>query len=39
LLLVVNWLNVDATSSLDAGGCVSAGLTNLPAVNTVALAE
>jgi hypothetical protein len=39
LLLVVNTLDVDATSALDAGGCGQAGLTVLPAVHTVALAE
>ena len=39
LLLVVNTLNVDANSSLDTAGCASAGLSNLPTVSTVALAE
>jgi len=39
LLLVVNTLNVSATSSLDSAGCASAGLANLPTVSTVALAE
>ena len=39
LLLVVNTLDVDATSALDAGGCGQAGLTVLAAVHTVALAE
>jgi len=39
LLLVVSSLNVDASSNLDIGGCASAGLTNLPTVYTVALAE
>ena len=39
LLLVVNTLNVNATSSLDSAGCASAGLANLPTVSTVALAE
>jgi len=39
LLLVVNWLNVDANSSLDSSGCAGAGLATLPTVSTVALAE
>jgi hypothetical protein len=39
LLLVVNTLNVNATSSLDSAGCASAGLANLPTVSTVALGE
>lgn len=39
LLLVVNWLNIDANSSLDTGGCANAGLANIPTVSTVALAE
>ena len=39
LLLVVGTLNVDATSSLDAGGCTKAGLTNLPVIYKIALAE
>ena len=39
LLLVVNWLKVDANSSLDSSGCASAGLATLPTVSTVALAE
>jgi hypothetical protein len=39
LLLVVGSLNVDANSSLDAGGCASAGLADLPVIYTVALAE
>jgi hypothetical protein len=39
LLLVVGSLNVDASSSLDIGGCASAGLPNLPTIYTVALAE
>jgi hypothetical protein len=39
LLLVVNWVNVDANTSLDTGGCASIGLTKVPTVSTVALAE
>lgn len=39
LLLVVGTLNIDATSRLEAGGCASAGLRNLPAIVTVAIAE
>jgi hypothetical protein len=39
LLLVINWLNIDQNSSLDSTGCAMAGLANLPAVSTVALAE
>jgi Flp pilus assembly protein TadG len=39
LVLVVNSLNVNDTSSLDTGGCANAGLVGLPAVDTVALAE
>jgi len=39
LLLVVNWLNINANSSLDAGGCANAGLAILPTVSTVAVAE
>jgi hypothetical protein len=39
LVLIVNALMVDQTSSLETGGCASAGLTNLPTVSTVALAE
>jgi hypothetical protein len=39
LVLVVNSVTVNASSSLDAGGCASVGLVNLPAINTVALAE
>ena len=39
LLLVVNTLNVNATSSLDSAGCTSAGLAHLPTVSTVALGE
>ena len=39
LVLVVDSVNVNSTSSLDAGGCASAGLISLPTVNNVALAE
>ncbi len=39
LLLVVKTLTVSGTSSLDTGGCASAGLADLPSVYTVALAE
>jgi hypothetical protein len=39
LLLVVNALTVVGASSLETSGCASVGLTNLPKVYTVALAE
>jgi Putative Flp pilus-assembly TadE/G-like len=39
LLLVVKTLTVGGPSSLETIGCTRAGLTNLPAVSTVALAE
>lgn len=39
LVLVVNSVDIDATSSLDTGGCSSAGLVTLPAISTAALAE
>ena len=39
LLLVVSTVAVNGTSSLETSGCASAGLTQLPTVNTVALAE
>ena len=39
LLLVVGRLNIDANSSLESSGCENAGLTDLPIVRTVALAE
>jgi Flp pilus assembly protein TadG len=39
LLLVVGALNADAPSNLDSSGCANAGLTDLPTVYTVALAE
>ena len=39
LVLVVDSVNVNDTSSLDTGGCATAGLINLPAIDTVALAE
>jgi hypothetical protein len=39
LVLVVNTLTVGGPSSLEDAGCASAGLTNLPIIHTVALAE
>jgi Flp pilus assembly protein TadG len=39
LVLVANSVDVNATSGMDTGGCASAGLTSLPVVSTVALAE
>jgi hypothetical protein len=39
LLLVVDTLTINGNSSLETEGCTSAGLTNLPKINTVALAE
>ena len=39
LLLVVRTLAVNGTSSLETSGCASVGLTQLPTVYTVALAE
>lgn len=39
LLVVVSTMTIDADSSLNSFGCVSAGLTNFLTVNTVALAE
>ena len=39
LLLVVGTVDIDATSRLDASGCASAGLGNLPEIVTVAIAE
>jgi hypothetical protein len=39
LVLVVQSVEVDAPSSLDSAGCRSTGLTNLPRVTGVALAE
>jgi hypothetical protein len=39
LVLVVDSVNVNSGSNLDAGGCASAGLISLPTVNNVALAE
>lgn len=39
LLLVVKTLDIDAASRLEAGGCASAGLGNLPVIGTVAVAE
>jgi len=39
LVLVVDSVSVNSTSSLDTGGCASVGLFGLPTVNMVALAE
>ncbi len=39
LLLVVKTLDIDAASRLEVGGCAGAGLGNLPAIDTVAVAE
>jgi Putative Flp pilus-assembly TadE/G-like len=39
LLLVVDTVTFNGTFSLETLGCASAGLTNLPTINTVALAE
>jgi len=39
LVVVVDALIVDGPSSLATSGCTSAGLTNLPTINTVSLAE
>jgi hypothetical protein len=39
LLFVVKTLDIDAASRLEAGGCAGAGLGNLPAIDTVAVAE
>jgi Flp pilus assembly protein TadG len=39
LMLVVKTVNIDAASRLEAGGCAGAGLGNLPAIGTVAVAE
>jgi len=39
LVLVVDTLTVDQASSLETRGCAGAGLTNLPTISTVALAE
>jgi len=38
-MLVVKTVDIDATSRLEAGGCAGAGLGNLPAIETVAVAE
>jgi hypothetical protein len=38
LILVVNWLNIDADSTLDSAGCRIIGLTTLPTIATVTLA-
>jgi hypothetical protein len=39
LVLVVKTLDIDAASRLEAGGCAGAGLSSLPAIDTVAVAE
>jgi hypothetical protein len=39
LILVINWLNVDADSILDSSGCTNIGLTNLPTLHNPTLAE
>ena len=39
LVLVVRTLNLDAASRLETNGCASAGLSNLPSIRTVAVAE
>jgi hypothetical protein len=39
LMLVVKTVDIDAASRLEAGGCAGAGLSNLPAIETVAVAE
>ena len=39
LLLVVDTVTFNGTFNLETSGCASAGLTNLPTINTVALAE
>ncbi|MBV9202176.1 MAG: hypothetical protein JO320_02755 [Alphaproteobacteria bacterium] len=39
LLLVSSTVKIDAPSGLDAAGCVAAGLTTLPVIGKVALAE
>ena len=39
LLIVASKVTINATSNLETGGCSSAGLTRLPTVSTVALAE
>jgi hypothetical protein len=39
LLLVVNTLTIGGDTSLYTGGCASAGLSDLPTIDTVALAE
>jgi hypothetical protein len=38
-LLITNQLIIDGNSNFSISGCASAGLTNLPTVNTVALVE
>jgi len=39
LVLVGGAVKIDAPSSLDSAGCVPAGLTNIPSISKVALAE
>jgi hypothetical protein len=39
LVLVGGAVKFDASSSLDTAGCVAAGLTHMPAISKVALAE
>jgi hypothetical protein len=39
LLLIGSTVKIDAASRLDSAGCKAAGLTNLPAIMKVALAE
>jgi Flp pilus assembly protein TadG len=39
LILVINWLNVDADSILDSSGCANIGLTNLPTLHDATLAQ
>jgi hypothetical protein len=39
LVLVVKTVDIDAASRLEAGGCAGAGLSSLPAIDTVAVAE
>ena len=38
-LLIAKQVTIDGNSNLTTSGCASAGLTVLPTVNTVALAE
>ena len=39
LILVINWLNVDADTTLDSSGCSNIGLSNLPRLHNATLAE